>query len=71
MDFEPIKAAAREALKNATAAAGQDNDPDIQTYKMLKPAHFPKLIEKYGLEPTLAYIHEMENRLAGGKKNAR
>lgn len=63
MDFSRVQKAAQSALNKVAVTAGQNTDPDLAIYKNLRPADFPKIIEKYGTEGTLSYIAEMERRL--------
>lgn len=63
--LDAMKTAARAAIGRVRQSMNiPEADDDLNRYLMLKPSDFPGLMKKYGTEQTLAYIKDMENRLA-------
>lgn len=62
-----MRQATKKAFAQVQKAKNIESDPDLAMYNTLKPEHFTELMKKYGEQPIIDYIKDMEAKRLGVK----
>jgi len=62
-----MRQATKKAFSQVQKATNIESDPDLAMYNTLKPEHFTALMKRYGEQPIIDYIKEMETKRLGVK----